>query len=491
MIQFLKSFYIKLSAIFLVLLILMGISQILITRDASELFYRTADQTMNRQLAQNIATDFTDAVADSIDFASIKHMIHYMMVINPGIEIYMLDESGKVIAFFAESYKKLQTETVDLGPVRDFIADSQATPIFGDDPRHLGRKKVFSAAPLQIGKNIDGFLYVIIESEQFDIAAETVWESFAVKTLIRSLLVSILVTGIIGLIMFALLTRQLRRITVVVQDFEKGKLNERIPVKKNDEIGHLSASFNKLADTIVANMDELKKTDIFRRELVANISHDLRNPIAAIKGYLETLQLKNDSLDLKKRQEYLTTTLQISNMLEKLVEQLFELSKLEASQVKPQLEPFSVSDLLQDVIMKFKDLAEKKGIHLRAELPEKLPQAYADIGLIERALSNLIDNALRYTPENGEVNVTIKKGNQQIRVSVSDTGCGIREEELPFIFDRFYRVEKSRARATGGAGLGLAITEKILEIHKSTISVDSRVDEGSTFAFDLRTWQPA
>jgi signal transduction histidine kinase len=173
------------------------------------------------------------------------------------------------------------------------------------------------------------------------------------------------------------------------------------------------------------------------------------------------------------------------------VEQLFELSKLDARQTQAHLEPFSITDLVQDVVMKFKPWAEKSHIELQAVLPEQLPQVYADIGLIERALSNLIENALRYTPEDGNVKIVIDKSEQTVKVVVADTGSGIQEEELPLIFDRFYRVEKSRARATGGAGLGLAIAKKIIDLHQSSIAVESKVNVGTTFSFNLKAWQSA
>jgi signal transduction histidine kinase len=363
--------------------------------------------------------------------------------------------------------------------------------LLGDDPRNPGSKKAFSVAPIQIGKEMQGFLYVILGSEQFDSAVEMIRERYLTSTIIRGLLLSVLVTGIIGLILFAFLTRRLRRMKRVVQDFEQGQLERRVDIRSGDEIGQLAACFNKMADTIVANMEELKKTDKIRRELIANVSHDLRSPLASIKAYLETLQIKENDLTAALRQEYIANILNVANGLENLVEQLFELSKLDARQIQPHLEPFSIADLVQDVVMQFKPAAEKSGIRLEAELPEQLPQVYADIGLIERALSNLIDNALRYTPEGGAVNVRIESGDKKVRVYVSDTGYGIEKEELPLIFDRFYRVEKSRAKTTGGCGLGLAITKKILEIHKSTINVESRVNAGTTFCFILDAWSPA
>lgn len=487
--NFFQSFYFKLSAIFLILLLLISIIQIVISFNASKKFHTVTEQSTNRALAKAMASEFEQFLTDSIDVAAIEHMIHYMMVINPRIEIYLLDEQGTILAYFAGPGKQLKATSVGLAPIRTFLKGEEELPIYGDDPRHPGRKKIFSAAPLRIKQEIDGYLYIIIESEKYDDAAAMFYQGFMTRTVVKGVLISVIVTGVLGLIFFALLTRRLHRITRVMQAFERGQLNERVPVEKNDEISYLAQSFNNLAESVVSNMEEMKRTDQLRRELVANISHDLRNPLASIKGYLETIQLKDTQLEPTVRQQYLETTLKISDMLEKLVDELFQLSKLDSHQIQPHLESFFISDLLQDIIMKFKPIAEKKQIQLKAELPEQLPQVYADIGLIERALSNLIDNALRYTDCGGTVKVKIFQEDQKIRVSISDTGCGIRQEELPLIFDRFYRVEKSRSRSTGGAGLGLAIARKILELHKTTISVESRENEGTTFSFYLNTWQ--
>lgn len=174
-------------------------------------------------------------------------------------------------------------------------------------------------------------------------------------------------------------------------------------------------------------------------------------------------------------------------MLSKLVTELFELSKLDAQQVQPAPETFSMAELTQDVVMKFKSEAEDLNINLQASLPKNLPMVNADIGMIERVLSNLIDNALHYTAENGTVQVGLFNQRQAVRVAVSDTGCGIPEGEIPRVFERFYRVEKSRDRASGGTGIGLAIAKKILELHDTTISVESKINKGTTFSFNLST----
>jgi len=483
--RFFNSFYGKLSMLFLILLLLLGTAQILLTLKTTETFQAEADQQLNLSLASNLLPDFEPFLTDSIDYKGIKNMFHYMMVVNPYIEIYLLDDAGKVLAFFAEPSKKLKRHEIDLNPVRTFLAGKYDGPLYGTDPRDALREKPFSATPLQIGKD-NGFLYVIIGGEEYDTAVDATRAAYVKAALIRGLLFTLLAVGIIGLILFFFMTRRLRDITDVVTDFEQGNITRRARTGGNDELGHLAESFNNMADTLVANMDELKKTDSLRRELVANISHDLRSPLASMKGYLETIMMKEDRLEPEERKKYINIILNTTNKLERLVEQLFELSKLDARQIEPNFESFSLSDLVQDIVMKFQPVAEKKTIHLIAHMPEKLPQVEGDIGLIERALSNLIENAIRYTPDAGKVSICIEqpKG-ESLRVKVSDTGCGIDQKDLPYIFDRFYRVEKSRARATGGTGLGLAIAKKILDIHDSAISVDSKVDVGTDVSFEL------
>jgi len=466
----------------------LGTVQIIFTVQTWTIYYSETDQKLNLNLASDMAKELEPYAVDSLDMHNIEHSIHYMMVLNPKIEIYMLDDTGKILAFFADPKKKVQTEFVNLEPIKNFITEGKTFPIVGDDPRHPGIRKPFSASHLKLGGEDSGYLYVILGGELFDSAQDMIRQSYLVKTLIQSLLFTLIFTGLIGVIIFGLFTRRLRKMNEVVKSFEQGQYSERIPQVTNNEIGQLSLSFNKMADTIVANLDELKETDRMRRELIANISHDLRSPMASLRGYLETIQIKDKKLSNLERQKYIDVLLDTANGLEKLVEDLFELSKLDAKQVKAQFEPFSIKDLIFDVMTKFKPAAENKKIILDACVPDGLPQVYADIGLIERVLSNLLENSIRYTPENGSVTVNVTKSDQMVKVLVEDTGFGISQEEIPHIFERFYRVEKSRAESTGGTGLGLAIANKIMEVHESNISVDSKIDVGSTFSFDLKTW---
>ena len=485
--KFFQSFYGKLSIVFLILLLIMGVVQVLLTVQASMRYISEAEQKVNIRLARDMAAEFSPFLEDSLNLAAIEHQIHYMMVINPKIEIYLLDEQGKILAFFAEPKKKVQRDVVDLQPIHAFLSNDAKLPILGDDPRHPGRVKPFSVAPLQIGKDVHGYLYIITESEQFDSAASMIRESYIVQTMIKGLIITLIFTAIIGMILFAFLTRRLRAMTEVVSDFEQGKLENRLEVKSNDEVGQLAKSFNQMADTIVLNMEELKRTDDLRRELVAGVSHDLRSPLASIQGYLETILIKNEKLTPEEKNKYIEIILSNTQMLSKLVSELFELSKLDAKQVQPKPEQFSIAELTQDVVMKLKPQAEKNNVHLEPVFPKEIPLVFADIALMERALSNLIENAIQYTPTNGTVKVVLSNSNQKVRITVSDTGQGIPTQDLPYIFDRFYRVERSRSRTTGGTGLGLSIAKKILELHDSEILVESEVNVGTKFYFDLKT----
>jgi signal transduction histidine kinase len=487
MIKFFRTFYGKLTIVFLLLLLILGITQIYITMESASHFVSEVDQKLNLNLAKNMAFELKPMLKNDIDFNSIGERIHYMMVMNPKVEIYVLDDTGKILAFFAEPGKKVKADHVDLEPIYKFLKNPSNIPILGDDPRHPESKKPFSASQINLASKGEGYLYIVIGGEQYESVAAILRESYLVKAMLNGLIFSVMVAGIIGLILFALLTRRIRSMSEVVKQFEKGVYEKRINVKSNDEIGHLAQSFNQMAETIVANMEALRTKDDLRRELIANVSHDLRSPLSSIQGYLETIMIKekNNTLNLEERNRYLEIILKNTKMLNKMIHELFELSKLEAKQIEQKVEPFSVAELTQDVVMKYRDYAEKLNIKIETVFQPDLPQVNADIAMIERALSNLIENAIDYTNENGVVRVELKQENDKIQTIIADSGCGISAKDLPYIFNRFYRGQKKEARKKTSTGLGLAIAKKLIEAHGSTIYVSSQENIGTTFSFYL------
>jgi signal transduction histidine kinase len=173
-----------------------------------------------------------------------------------------------------------------------------------------------------------------------------------------------------------------------------------------------------------------------------------------------------------------------------LVQELFELAKLDSQETKLQREPFNLSELVQDVTQKFQLKAKQRDINIITNIGKELPFAVADIELIERVLENLIENAMRHTPRGGSISVVLTPGRQDIGVEVSDTGNGISQEELPYVFDRFYQLDKSRNSSPGLAGLGLAICKRVVELHGRSINVDSILGSGTTFTFNLPSYSP-
>ena len=240
-----------------------------------------------------------------------------------------------------------------------------------------------------------------------------------------------------------------------------------------------------MADTIVRNMEDIKTMDNLRRELVANVSHDLRTPLATIQGYLETILIKADSLSEEEKKNYLQTILKSTERLKKLVDELFELSKLEAREEKPKPESFSLAELAQDVQQKNLIFAETKKIELKTNFSYDLPIAYADIGMMERVIQNLLENAIKFTPEGGKIELKLKQDDENIIVSVQDSGEGIKPAELPYIFDRYNRGKRIGLKSNEGLGLGLAIVKKILEVHNIEIKVESEEGKGTTFSFKV------
>ena len=222
-----------------------------------------------------------------------------------------------------------------------------------------------------------------------------------------------------------------------------------------------------------------------RRELIANVSHDLRSPLASLQGYLEMLRLKDETMEPEQRRAYLEIASRQSQHLGTLVAELFELAKLDFKGYQINPEPVHLGELAQDVLQKFQLAADKKGVGLHADIHPEVGFVRADMGLIERALENLLENALKHTHVGGTVRLAVAPHDGKVVLRLSDTGCGIPEPALAHIFERFYRADAALAMDSGGAGLGLAIVKRILELHHTAINVESELTAGTTFSFAL------
>ncbi len=229
---------------------------------------------------------------------------------------------------------------------------------------------------------------------------------------------------------------------------------------------------------------EKEEVEQFRKELISNVSHDLRTPLASIHGYIETVLMKGNKLDPAKREQYLQTTLQNTEKLKNLVDELFALSKLESKEHKLNQEPFSLDELTHDIVNSVRINAEQKGIDISLQIPTDLPLVIGDIPLIDRVFNNLLDNAIKFCKKGDEIEIRISKQTDQILVEIEDTGAGISEADLKHVFDRFH---KSIVRNKSGSGLGLAIVKNVLELHESKYGIRSKDQEGTCFWFTMST----
>ncbi len=491
-----RSLYSKLAIVLTLLFVLVGLSFVLVTTYAAQMYQQEVNQRLNAQLAQHIVNEEILMLDRRINKPALERLFHALMVINPSIELYLLSKEGGVIAYSAAP-GKVKRHQVDLEPVHLWLSSEVQQLVVGDDPRSQNSTKVFSAAKILHDGVLQGYLYIILGGETFDNVVDKIKGSHILRLSAWMIAASLLFALLAGLLLFASLTARLRRLSDAVDAFKGGRGTDLLKPPKawrgepSDEIGQLSVTFQEMARQIEAQMDTLTTADRQRRELIANISHDLRTPLATLQGYIETLYLRDDRLTGDDRREYLFIANRHCDRLSKLVDDLLQLAKLDSYEINARKEPFNLAELVSDILQKYQLKAKEKKLRLNMCIGKSVSLVDGDIGLIERALENLITNALRYTPEGGDVLVTIISRDNDVIVSVSDTGIGIPDAELPHIFDRFYRVDKSRyndsgsSSTAGGSGLGLAITKRIIELHGSAVTVQSQSGRGARFSFHL------
>ena len=476
----------RLAIVFAVLLLVCSGTSAWLQLRSNRMHELEVVQALSRDVAESIARDAQLTDANGLMPNAVRNLFNQLMMVNPSVEVYLLEPDGR-IAGHAAPEGRLRRDRVDLEPVHRFI-DGQMLPILGDDPRSRDGRKVFSAAPLSVNGRQVGFIYVVLLGEAHDLLAARGSADAVLKTALLSIGMVGLLCLAAGLVAFTLITRPLRRLTESVRQFDMHGVPPEMPERSpdvadhsRDEIAVLDAAYRQMVLRISEQWEALTRQDQERRELIANISHDLRTPLSSLHGYLETLLLKDASLEPAERRRYLGIALDQSRRVGALSQSLFELARLEYGFVQPELESFSLVDLVQDVFQKFELAAESRHIALKADLDPRLPAVRADLGMIERVLSNLLDNALRYTPEGGAIRIAIRAVGQEQEVTISDSGPGIPPELREGLFRRPFTV--GGARRDGG--LGLRIVHQMLELHGVSIHLVDGDGQGTAFRFSL------
>ena len=480
----------KLVATLLLLLLVLAGAVLWAGAVVTRQYVEEVEQGLQRELAAHLVAEEPLFDSGEIDPDALYHVFHTLMVLNPRNECYLTEPTGRLLAWNAPE-GSVRLERVDLEPIRKFLA-GERLPLRGDDPRHPEETKIFSVAPIP-GEDdgaIAGYLYIVLAGELYASVADRLASSYILREGLTLTVAVLAATALLGILLFRLLTRRLRRLDRRIRrfgddGFAPPSLDREDRSLVPDEIDRLGDTFDLMAHRMSEHVERVERADRLRRELVTNVSHDLRTPVATLRGYLETLLLKHDTLDEEERRRYLEIAHAQSERLGRLVEELFELARLDSGDIELERETFSLSELVQDVASKFALRATERGVDLETRLSRDAPPVTGDLRLLERTLENLIENALRHTEAGGRVRVSVESGEERVRVSVEDTGHGIPEDELPRIFDRFFQGQRDPGRADGGTGLGLAIARRVLELHDSRIEVSSREGEGSRFSFAL------
>jgi signal transduction histidine kinase len=494
----LNTLYARLSLALLAIVVLAGGAFFAVEQFSTRNYYEEITQRLNASIAMYVTGERQLMENGVVNRQSLELLAQQAMVINPTVEVYLLDREGRILGH-AMPPESILTPVVDLGPVTTLIEGSGTMPLRGTDPRSE-REKVFSAHPVMHDGNLQGYLYAVLGGQKYDELASSIRSSWVQRVSLSAVLSIVIAAFLVGLLVFGLLTRRLAALTNDVRRFTDSGFDPgmapapgvQLPVgQQSDEISELRGAFGRMAGKIEEQFERLKENDRLRRELVSNVSHDLRTPLSSMHGYVETLLIKDETLSSAERRRYLEITRKHTQSLGQLIGDLFELSKLEAASIDPAMEHFSLAELLQDVIQEFELDAGHRGVSLTMEGDPAATGVYADIALMQRVLENLIRNALKYTPRGGDVTISLERKPDRVAVAVADTGCGIDEQDLDRVFDRFYCSENEARDDPDSAGLGLAIVRKILDLHGRRITVSSRLNQGTCFEFDLPTRRAA
>ena len=486
----LRSLSLRLTLVLAALFVLLGVVFMLILRHFSDMYRDEVNQRLNADLAMYIARESRTIGNSAIDLPRLTALLPYVMKVNPAAEVYVLDPDGRLLAFSGPAVP-VRTR-VDVAPVRAFLSMTQPLPILGTDPRDATTRRIFSAAALGDAARPTGYVYAVLGSDRAPVSAPA--RGSVLPLAATALAASLLFALGTGVVLFRSLTGRLRRLADAVDRFRNAPMTAPMPVPlaepaplRGDEIARLDAAFAALAHQVAEQLCTLERIDRDRRTALAHASHDLRTPLTALQGYLQTLTIKGDRLDEAQRRHYLGVALKHSERLGRLIDQVFALAKLDDPEARPQRERLSLGELAGDIVDKHRLRAESDGIDLRADIAADAPPVAVDIAMFERLIENLLDNALKFTAPGGQVRIGLRRADDGVELEVVDTGCGIDVVELSQIFDHFYR-----GQATSGAssGLRLTIVRRIAELHQIPIAVESAAAIGTRFTLRVPAAKP-
>lgn len=302
--------------------------------------------------------------------------------------------------------------------------------------------------------------------------------------IIEAMLIGLAISSLLSLLLAKAIVTPLQNLTSAAERVAAGDFSQKPVSDSQDEIGVLTRTFDGMAGQLEDTLDHLRKSEQMRREFVANVSHELRTPITSIRSYAETL-LENEDMPKETKTDFLGVIVKESDRMTNIVQDLLTLSRFDAGSIEFDFDQFSIEEAVSDVFYAMQLEARKHKHRFSLEFKNTLPNIVGDRARIEQVIINLVSNSIKYTPDGGKISVIAGIKDDNVWITVRDNGIGIPEEDIPKVFDRFYRVDKARSRESGGTGLGLSIAMEIVSRHGGKIALESKPGKGTVTTVTL------
>lgn len=443
---------------FLIILLTLFLISIYIQGSLEEYFFN--QKGVELLTRANIIANITSRYIEYSD-TLIKETIQ-ALEIDKNIRVIVTDKEAKVLFDTAET-NNLKGKV--------FIKEEVLKALKGDDVQsHFEEAAgwfVDAAVPIIKEREMIGVVYLSTSAQNIVEFLDDIRKNLYTIAIIVSILIGLLSSVLAGVI-----TSPVEELTDVIKHMADGKLDQKVEVRGNDEIAQLGMAFNKMSE-------RLNQLEEKRRQFVSNASHELRTPLSSIKLLAESL-LQMQHLDLTIIKEFLSDINNEIDRLSRIIDKLLMLTKMDVNDKELEMKNINIKELLQGIVKSLSPLARKKNIQLTLKTNEDI-YVLIDEDKIWEAIFNIVDNSIKYTPNNGSVTISMEKSDYNIIIMIEDNGIGISDNEINKIFDRFYRIDKARARETGGTGLGLSIALSAVKLHGGEIQVESQVGRGSKF----------
>ncbi len=479
----------RISLLAFALITILGLLFMGITYYATTTFHLASTELLNKDVAAHIAKFASPFERNGINKRKADSVFQHVMILNPSTEVYFLDTTGSIMDFYGPK-KDIKLWKISLEKIKKYILSEGEEYLKSQDPRDPSNDKIFSAAEVVSNSKRLGFIYVILGSNEYKNVSEMLFKSHVGNLAIKAFAFIIILSIVFSMLYINRIRRSFDSMINVLGKFENGDFQARFKIKEQHELAPITRAFNKMADLLVHNVNRLTGLENTRKDFIAHISHDLRTPLAIVRGYAETLFIKmqDGSLTREDQDNYIQIILNKIFNVEHLVTMLFELSKIESPAFKLTTEPFVLSEIVQETVNTFQLPAKEKSIDLKCTECLYHVWVNADVGMMERVIQNLLENAVKNTPADGIIKVWLNVENDYLVFNIENTGEPLPPALVAWIDSP--AINDESISKPSGSGLGLLIVRKILSRHGAQLRGSVTENATNLFSFSLQIVTP-